>query len=75
MARAVTTDVIDVPELVMKDLAPSSTHWPSSSRAVVRIPPAMSEPPPGSVSPKAASRSPWQSSGSHRSRCSADPDR
>ncbi len=75
IASTVTSDVIDVPELVIKAFDPSITHCPSSSRAVVRMPPAMSEPPPGSVSPNAASRSPWQSSGSQRARCSGLPNR
>ena len=51
---AVTTYVPAWPALVMKRLAPSRTHvpssGPSSKRAVVRVPPA-SEPAPGSVSP------------------------
>jgi|SRR5208337_952480 len=34
---------IEVPALVMKDLVPSITHSPSTSRAVVRIPPGTSE--------------------------------
>jgi hypothetical protein len=80
MASTVTSDVMAVPELVMmKALLPSITHsafpWPSSSLAVVRMPPGMSDPPPGSVRPKAASRSPVHSSGSHRSRCPAVPNR
>src|SRR5450755_1253835 len=45
IARTVTTEVIDVPELVMKDFEPSITHSPPSRRAVVRIPPGMSDPP------------------------------
>ena len=75
MASAVTTDVIDVPELVMNAFEPSITHSSPSSRAVVRIPPGMSEPPPGSVRPNAARRSPWHRSGSQRSFCAADPNR
>ena len=80
MASTVTSEVMAVPELVMKDLLPSTTHsallsWPASSLAVVRMPPGMSDPPPGSVRPNAASRSPVHSSGSHRSRCSAVPNR
>ena len=73
MARTVTTEVIDVPELVMKDLEPSMTHSSPSRRALVRMLPGMSEPPPGSVRPKAPSRSPRHSGGSHRSCCAADP--
>ncbi len=79
MASTVTSDVMAVPELVMKALLPSITPsafpWPSSSLAVVRMPPGMSDPPPGSVRPKAASRSPVHSSGSQRSRCPAVPNR
>ena len=43
--RAVTetTLVIGVPALVMKAFDPLTTHWPSSSRAVVAVAPA-SEP-------------------------------
>ncbi len=75
MASTVTSEVMAVPELVMNDLLPSITHSPSSSRAVVRMPPGMSDPPPGSVRPNAASRSPVHNSGSHRRRCSAVPNR
>ncbi len=75
IASTVITDVIDVPEFVMNALLPLTTHSSPSSRAVVRMPPRMSEPPPGSVSPNAASRSPWQSGGSQPSRCSFDPYR
>jgi len=75
MARTVTSDVIEVPELVMNALEPSTTHSPASSLAVVRMPPGMSDPPPASVRPKAASRSPAHSSGSQRWRCSAVPNR
>ncbi len=58
----------------MKALEPSITHSSPSARALVRMPPGISEPPPGSVSPKAARRSPWHSSGSQRSFCAADPN-
>ena len=81
MASTVTTEVIEVPELVMNALDPSITHSrpvppaPCSSRAVDRMPPGMSDPPPGSVSPNAASRSPRHSGGSHSSRCAAEPKR
>ena len=79
MASAVTSEVIEVPELVMNALVPSITHcvpsWPSSRRAVVRMPPGMSDPPPGSVRPKAASRSPAHRSGSHLRRWSSVPNR
>ena len=74
-ASTVTSEVIEVPALVMNDLEPSMTHSPASSRAVVRIPPGMSDPPPGSVSPNAASRSPVHRSGSQRRRCSSLPNR
>ena len=53
-AATPTTAVMEVPELVMNDFDPSITHSPPSSRAVVRIAPATSVPPPGSVSPNAA---------------------
>ena len=56
----------------MNCLAPSITHSPSSSVAVVRTLPA-SEPASGSVRPKAASRSPLQSCGSHSAFCSSRP--
>ena len=65
MASTVTTEVMAVPALVMNDFEPSITHSPPSSRAVVRMPPEMSDPPPASVSPNAASRSPEHRSGSH----------
>ena len=86
MASTVISEVIAVPELVMNDLAPSMTHSPSpagesasppgpfSSRAVVRIPPGMSDPPAASVRPKAASRSPEHSSGSQRRRWASVPN-
>ena len=75
MARTVIADVIDVPELVMKALLPLITQVSPSREAVVRMPPAISDPPPGSVRPKAASRSPRHRSGNHRSRCSSVPYR
>lgn len=74
-AVTVTNAVMSVPELVMNALDPLITQESPSSRAVVRMPPGMSDPPPGSVSPKPASRSPEVSGGSHRSFCSADPNR
>ena len=73
-AVIVTQPEISVPELVMNCLAPSITHSPPSSLAVVRVAPA-SEPASGSVSPKAASRSPLQSRGSHSPFCSSVPQR
>ena len=75
-AVTVTRPVMSVPELVMKALVPLMTHSePSSdSRAVVRVAPA-SEPPPGSVSPKAPSTWPLHSLGSHCAFCSSVPKR
>ena len=72
--RAVTIDVIDVPELVMNAFAPSMTHSPVavSSTALVRVPPA-SLPASGSVRPNAPRRRPATMSGSHRACCSALP--
>jgi len=75
MASTVTTEVIEVPELVMNAFEPSMTHSSPSTRAVVRIPPRMSDPPPGSVRPNAARRSPWHSSGSQRARWACVPNR
>ena len=81
MASTVTREVIAVPALVMNDLVPSITHAPpaspppSSSRAVVRIPPGMSDPPPASVRPNAARCSPEHRSGSQRRRWSSVPNR
>ncbi len=75
IARTVTREVIEVPEFVMSDLLPSITQSPPVSRAVVRIPPGMSDPPPASVSPNAAMRFPAHRSGSQRWRCSAEPNR
>ena len=81
MASTVTSEVMAVPALVMKAFDPSMTHSPPASpspftsAAVVRMPPGMSDPPPGSVSPNAASRSPAHRSGSHRRRCSSVPNR
>ena len=73
-AVIVTHTVMSVPAFVMKIFAPSITHWPSSSRPVVRIAPA-SEPASGSVSPNAASFLPEARSGSHCSFCSSLPNR
>ena len=58
-AVTVTSDVIEEPELVMNCLLPLTTHSPdaASTSALVRVAPA-SEPAPGSVRPKAASRCP-----------------
>jgi hypothetical protein len=65
---------MSVPELVMNCFAPSITHSPSASLAVVRTFPA-SDPASGSVSPKAASLRPLQRTGSHSSFCSSEPQR
>ena len=73
-AVIVTQAVMSVPALVMNIFAPSITHCPSRSSAVVVVAPA-SEPAPGSVSPKAASRLPEARSGSHSRFCSSVPNR
>ena len=73
-AVIVTPHVMSVPAFVMKIFEPSTTHSPSSSRAVVRVAPA-SEPASGSVRPKAARRSPEASGGSHSRFCSSVPKR
>jgi hypothetical protein len=70
----VTQAVTSVPALVMNILAPSITQLPSRSSAVVAVEPA-SDPAPGSVSPKAASRRPEARSGSHSRFCSSEPNR
>ena len=71
-AVIVTHAVMSVPAFVMNIFEPSTTHSPSSSRAVVRVAPA-SEPAFGSVSPNAASFVPEASSGSHCRFCSSVP--
>ena len=73
-AVIVTQPEMSVPALVMNCLAPSTTHSPSSSFAVVRVLPA-SDPASGSVRPKAASRRPAVSSGIHSDFCSSVPQR
>ncbi len=74
-AVTVTRPVMSVPELVMKHLLPLITQSPPSSRtAVVLVAPA-SEPPSGSVSPKAPSSSPLHSLGSQVRFCSSVPKR
>jgi hypothetical protein len=73
-AVMVTQPEMWVPELVMNCFAPSITHSPSARRARVRVAPA-SDPASGSVSPKAASRSPRQRTGSHSDFCSSVPQR
>ena len=73
-AVIVTTPEMSVPAFVMNCLAPSITHSPSSSGARVRVLPA-SDPASGSVSPKAASRSPEVSAGIHSCFCSSVPNR
>ena len=74
-AATPTTPVIDVPELVMNTFVPSITHSPPSRRALVRMAPATSEPPPGSVSPNAPSICPAHRRGSHSRFCSSVPYR
>ena len=74
-AATAITPVMSVPELVMNDFVPSMTQWPSSSFALVRMAPATSVPPPGSVSPNAASISPAQRGGSHSRFCASVPYR
>jgi hypothetical protein len=74
-AVAVTNEVMSVPELVMNDFEPLTTHWSPSRRAVVRFAPAASDPLPDSVRPNAPSRRPAVRSGSQRSRCSRLPKR
>ena len=54
-AVTVTSEVMSVPELVMNCLLPLMIHSPSSSRAVVRVPPA-SEPAPGLGEPETGQR-------------------
>ena len=71
-AVIVTQAEMSVPAFVMKIFAPSITHSPSSSRAVVRVAPE-SEPASGSVRPNAASRLPEARSGSHCRFCSSLP--
>jgi hypothetical protein len=71
-AVIVTQPEMSVPELVMNCLAPFTTHWPSSSFAVVWVLPA-SEPASGSVRPNAASFSPLQSCGIQSFFCSSVP--
>ena len=71
-AVIVTHDVMSVPAFVMNIFEPSTTHAPSSSRAVVRVAPA-SEPAFGSVRPNAASFFPDARSGSHCRFCSSVP--
>ena len=74
LAVTVTSEVISVPELVMKALVPLITHSSPSSTALVRVPPA-SDPASGSVSPNAASARPAARSGSHCRFCSSVPKR
>ena len=67
--RAVTvvSDVISVPQLVMKAFDPLITHSPSTSTAFVRTSP-RSEPPSGSVNPNPPRARPATRSGSHSAR-------
>ncbi len=71
-AVIVTKPEMSVPLLVMNCLAPLITQWPFSRTARVRVLPA-SEPASGSVSPKAPSRSPEHSLGSHSAFSSSEP--
>ena len=71
-AVTVTTEVMSVPELVMKALAPLTVHSAPSRVARVRVAPA-SEPASGSVRPKPASARPATRSGRKRCFCSAVP--
>ncbi len=71
-AVTVTTEVMSVPEFVMNAFAPSTTHSPPSSTALVRVAPA-SDPASGSVRPKPASARPATRSGRKRSFCSSLP--
>ena len=73
-AVAVTNFVMSVPEFVMNDFDPFTTHSPFSSTALVRVPPA-SEPASASVSPNAASPRPSMTCGSSSARCSSVPKR
>ncbi len=73
-AVTVTRRVMSVPELVMNALLPLMRQVPSSSTAVVRVPPA-SLPAPASVSPNAPSASPEVSIGSQVAFCSSVPKR
>ena len=72
-AVMVTRPEMSVPAFVMNCLAPSMTHSPPSSLAVVRTLPA-SEPASGSVRPKAPSLRPLQRSGSSSCFCSSLPN-
>ena len=74
-AAMVMTEVIAVPELVMKAFSPSITHSSSPSSAAFVRSPAASLPASGSVRPKAASAVPAHRSGSQRRRCSSVPKR
>jgi hypothetical protein len=73
-AVTVTSPVMSVPELVMKAFDPLMTHSSPSRTAVVRVPPA-SEPPPGSVRPKAPIIWPEQRRGSHSCFWASVPNR
>ena len=65
-AVTVTSEVSSVPQLVMNAFSPLMTHSSPSGTAVVRVVPA-SDPPSGSVRPKAARALPATRSGSQRS--------
>ena len=72
-SRAQTTTMSANVALPIQRLSPSSTHSSPSRRAVVRMPPATSEPPSGSVSPNAPIVSIRAIEGSQRCRCSSVP--
>jgi len=71
---AQTTATSAMSPLVIHILAPLSTHWPSSSRAVVRMPEG-SLPASGSVSPKHPMAVPCAMGGSHVCFCCSLPYR
>ncbi len=63
-AVTVTSLLSSVPEFVMNSLRPSITQCPSTSAALVFVPPA-SDPASGSVNPKPASACPETNIGNH----------
>ena len=67
--------VIDGSKAFITNAGTSITQWPSVRLALVRMAPATSVPPPGSVRPNAPSIVPAQSLGSHSRRCSCVPYR
>jgi hypothetical protein len=70
-AVTVTTEVMSVPELVMKALDPSTTHCRRAPPWCAWHP--RREPASGSVSPKPASARPATRSGNQRSFCASVP--